>query len=92
MGDAESESPTPPVAGRRQWVTRLMWGVAIFCALCSVAVIWHQLTFPTAIAKHPVRAEGTVTASITNGLGGDPAVEYRYTVAGRTYRGEGKCL
>jgi hypothetical protein len=88
--DAESESTCPPVVGRRRrWATRLVWGIAIFCVLCAIAAIWHQLTFPTAIAKHPVRAEGTVTASIINGLGGDPAVEYRYTVAGRTYKGEG---
>ncbi len=88
--DAERENTSPLAVGRwRRWVTRPVWGVAIFCALCAVVVIWHQLTFPTAVAKHPVRAEGTVTASIINGLGGDPAVEYRYTVAGRTYNGEG---
>ena len=89
--DVESENTSPPrVDGRRRWVTRVVWGVAIFCALCAVAVIWHQLTFPTAIAKHPVRADGIVTASIINDwFGGDPAVEYRYTVAGRTYKGEG---
>ena len=66
-----------------------MWGVAIFCACGAVLVIWHLLTFPTAIAEHPVRAEGTVTARIINGFGGDPAVEYRYTVSGRTYKGQG---
>ena len=89
--DAENEKPSPPVAGRRRrWVIPLMWGVAIFCALAAVDSVWHLLTFPTAIAEHPVRAEGTVTANIINGFGGDPALQYRYTVAGRTYKGEGK--
>jgi hypothetical protein len=63
--------------------------VAVFCAWGAVVMIWHLLTFPTAIAEHPVRAEGIATASIINGFGGDPAVEYRYTVAGRTYQGQG---
>lgn len=70
-------------------MTWLIWGVAIFCAWGAVLVIWHQLTFPIGIAKDPVRTEGTVSAKVINGFGGDPAVQYRYTIAGRTYKGEG---
>jgi len=47
------------------------------------------VTFPYAVAKHPVRIEATVTESYINGLGGDPRVDYKYRVAGRLYTGSG---
>jgi hypothetical protein len=37
-----------------------------------------------------VRSFGTVSQTVIDGFGGDPAIDYRYTVAGRTYSGHGK--
>jgi hypothetical protein len=65
------------------------WVLAAFSFLCGVAAIWHVATFPSALARHPVRTDARVVDSFINGFGGDPAVDYRYTVNGHTYQGWG---
>lgn len=87
--DDRPGTATPQAKRAHRWSERLLWAAGVLAFLCALVLSWHSVTFPSAIAKHPVRADGTVTASVISGLGGDPAVEYRYTVAGRTYKGEG---
>lgn len=40
-----------------------------------------------AIRQHHVAATGTVVETVIDGFGGDPAVDYTYIVAGRSFRG-----
>lgn len=40
-----------------------------------------------AIRQHHVAATGTVLETVIDGFGGDPAVDYTYVVAGRSFRG-----
>jgi hypothetical protein len=40
-----------------------------------------------AIRQHPVATTGTVVEAVIDGFGGDPAVEYKYIVAGHSFRG-----
>ena len=88
--DRISEGTTAGRAGpRRGWRFYVAIGAAGLGMLFVVVAGWKHLTFPATVARHPVRAEAVVTARVINGLGGDPAIEYRYTVEGRTYKGEG---
>src|SRR5205823_8974814 len=70
---------------------------------CLVPVGWFVISFVivgtwqafesisnpavAAIRQHPVAATGTVLEPVIDGFGGDPAVDYTYMVAGRTFRG-----
>jgi hypothetical protein len=53
---------------------------------------WAAWTFPSDLARHPVVATAVVTDSFINGFGGDPAVEYTYSVNGRSYHGWGESV
>lgn len=69
----------------------IYWG-GLFLVAVSGPVTLQQfegLTSPevAAIKNHPVRATATVTEPLIDGIGGDPALAYRYTVSGRTYDG-----
>lgn len=66
-----------------------LWAVAVFASVAGLAQLVKSVTFPRVIAEHPVRTEATVTAVYINGLGGDTAVDYRYTVAGHVHTGSG---
>jgi hypothetical protein len=77
-----------PAAGRKVAVVAA-WVGAAFVFVGGLAAMWHALTFPSALARHPVRTNATVIDSFINGLGGDPAIDYRYTVDGRVYDGWG---
>ena len=74
---------------RSRWRTRVIWVVAALAFFFGLVALVQGLTFPRAIAKHPVRTEATISSVYINGLGGDPAVDYRYRVAGRVYTGWG---
>jgi hypothetical protein len=41
------------------------------------------------LRMHPVDGEATVISAYINGMGGDPMVDYRFDVRGRTYTGSG---
>lgn len=68
-------------------VSALLWAAAVLACVGGLIALVHSATFPRAIASHPVRARATVTDTYINGLGGDPGVDYRYSVAGREYSG-----
>jgi hypothetical protein len=65
------------------------WFIAGAMFLGGIIAVYHTLTFSSALAAHPVRAYATVTDQFIDGFGGDPSVDYRYTVHGRTYTGSG---
>jgi hypothetical protein len=65
------------------------WVVAVSCFLGGAGSAFSALTFPQALAQHPIPATATVTDHFIDGFGGDPNVDYRYTVQGRTYTGYG---
>jgi len=65
------------------------WAIATLVSIGGVGALVSAVTFPRAIAEHPMRTRASVTSVFINGLGGDPAVDYRYEVNGRTYRGWG---
>ena len=58
---------------------------AIVVALQAFATTFNPAI--SAIRQHPVSATGTVVQVVIDGFGGDPAVDYTYTVAGSSYRG-----
>ena len=67
------------------------WGALALIAVIGPAT-WQQingLTSPevAAIRNHPVSATATVVEPVIDGFGGDPALTYHYSVAGRTYDG-----
>lgn len=64
--------------------------VAAFIAVGGVLSAWDVLNFPTDLARHSVPGNAVVTDSFINGFGGDPAVDYTYTVHGRSYGGWGE--
>jgi hypothetical protein len=64
--------------------------VLLIAAVAGLETVWDSLTFPSALARHPVNATATVVDTFINGLGGDPAVDYSYTVNGRSYKGWGE--
>jgi hypothetical protein len=65
------------------------WVVAVFCFVGGADAALATLAFPAALAQHPVPATATVTDHFINGPGGDPNVDYRYSVGGRMYKGYG---
>jgi hypothetical protein len=85
-----AEPADPKRASRRRrvaiWVGRV---TAAFAFLGGAWAAFAAASFPSALAHDPVRVQGTVTDTFINGFGGDPAVDYRYSVAGRSYRGWG---
>ena len=66
--------------------------VAALFFLGGVATAWEALTFPSGLAHHPVNGTAVVLDSFINGFGGDPAVDYGYTLQGRSYRGWGESV
>jgi hypothetical protein len=60
-----------------------------FVALGAIFAGADALAFPSSLASHPVPASAVVTDSFINGLGGEPAVNYTYSVNGKVYRGWG---
>jgi Protein of unknown function (DUF3592) len=68
------------------WV---LWLAAVFACVAGLSGVVKSVTFPRVIAEHPVRTEATVTEVYINGLGGDPAIDYRYQAAGHEYSGSG---
>jgi hypothetical protein len=58
------------------------------CLGGSVGIV-KSVTFPRAVAEHPVRTNAVVTQVYINGIGGDPAVDYSYRVNGRVFAGSG---
>ena len=72
-----------------RWLSALLWAVAVLAFLGGLTEVVHSVSFPRAIASHPVRTEATVTERYINGLGGDPGVSYRYRVADHEYTGSG---
>ncbi|MEY2474218.1 MAG: hypothetical protein QOK28_3547 [Actinomycetota bacterium] len=66
-----------------------MWIVAAIAFVSSVWSVVAMATFPSALARDPVRANGEVTSTFINGFGGDPAVNYRYAVNNHVYSGWG---
>lgn len=79
----------PPTTRKRRWAKRLLWVVAVLACLGGLSLVVESATFPRAVADHPVRTQATVTQVYINGLGGDPAVDYEYSGAGRTFTGSG---
>jgi hypothetical protein len=83
------------VCGARQrpgWRTTAVvaaWILAVPCFLGGAGAAFATLTFPQALAQHPIPATATVTDHFIDGFGGDPNVNYRYSVKGRTYNGYG---
>lgn len=73
----------------RPW-TVAAWVLASIASLAGVVTFINAVTFSGALADDPVRATATVTSVYINGFGGDPTVDYRYTVAGRTHHGSGR--
>jgi hypothetical protein len=65
----------------------LLWAVAIIAFVGGIEGVIKSATFPRALAKHPVRAEATITQAYINGLGGDPGFDYEYRVGGRMFSG-----
>jgi hypothetical protein len=65
------------------------WVLAVVCCLGSAYAAVTTLTFPQTLAQHPIPATATVTGHFIDGFGGDPNVDYTYTVQGRTYKGYG---
>lgn len=64
--------------------------VAAFIAVGGALSAWEVLDFPTDLARHPVPGTAVVSDSFINGFGGDPAVDYTYTVHGQRYWGWGE--
>ncbi len=77
---------------RRSRVALLIAALAVagLCFVAGLETVWGSLTFPSALARHPVTATATVVDTFINGFGGDPAVDYSYTVNGQSYRGWGE--
>src|SRR5438067_6782605 len=66
--------------------------VGLFVLSFPIVVAWQafEARFNPAIAairQHPVSTTGTVVQVVIDGFGGDPAVDYTYTVAGNSYPG-----
>jgi hypothetical protein len=67
------------------------WGALGLIAVVGPATLQQVvgLTSPevAAIRNHPVAGTATVVEPLIDGIAGDPALAYRYTVSGRTYEG-----
>ncbi|PZR79013.1 MAG: hypothetical protein DLM65_11605 [Candidatus Aeolococcus gillhamiae] len=77
---------------RREAKTGCLAVVALSLATAIVVGTWdllHQQFDPSvaAIRDHPIAATGTVIQPEIDGLGGDPAVSYHYSVGGHIYDG-----
>lgn len=79
----------PRQGALRTFALAVAWFIAGAMFLGGIIAVYHTLTFPSALAAHPIRAYATVTDQFIDGFGGDPSVDYRYTVHGRTYTGYG---
>jgi hypothetical protein len=88
MGVPEDHA-TSAVKRKRRWGFLLLWVIAILISIGGWSQLVKSATFPRAVAKHPVRTEATVTSFYINGPGGDPGVEYEYSVNGHLFRGSG---
>jgi hypothetical protein len=73
----------------RRIVSILAWSVAAFALLVGLEMALDMHAFPHALSRDPVVTKAVVTDSFINGMGGDPAVDYRYVVNSRTYTGWG---
>ncbi|HYM15600.1 MAG TPA: hypothetical protein VEZ14_08570 [Dehalococcoidia bacterium] len=62
--------------------------VAVFAALGGVDGLLHG-PGPDALRREPVNAQASVTDTYIDGFGGDPMVDYRFEVNGKTYEGSG---
>jgi uncharacterized RDD family membrane protein YckC len=92
VGQSSVSTPVslPVSAARpRRWPTALGWVVAVLVCVGGWGSVFQSAAFPSAIATHPVRTTAAVTDVYINGLGGDPGLDYRYRVSGRTYTGSG---
>jgi hypothetical protein len=79
----------PRQGALRTLAIAVAWFVAGAMFIGGIIAVYHTLTFPSALAAHPVRAYATVTDQFIDGFGGDPSVDYRYAVHGQTYIGYG---
>ncbi|HEY4844051.1 MAG TPA: hypothetical protein VII89_00010 [Candidatus Dormibacteraeota bacterium] len=66
--------------------------VGFFVVSLAIIGAWQafESSFNPAVAairEHPVQATGRVEEVVIDGFGGDPAVDYTYIVAGRTFHG-----
>ena len=57
-------------------------------ALGGVIALWHG-PGPDALRRQPLNAQASVTDIYIDGFGGDPTVDYRFLMEGRTYEGSG---
>jgi hypothetical protein len=73
---------------RSNWLRALGWVLAGVIAIGALLSLW-DVRYDDALRAHPVATEGTVTDVYINGFGGDPMVDYRYTVGGQTFTGSG---
>jgi hypothetical protein len=81
-----SVRPRIPLRRRLGW---LWWTLA---ALAFGGGVWGMIdlaAFPPQLGKHPIRTTARARSIGINGLGGDPYVDYAYTVNGKTYTGWG---
>ena len=67
----------------------LAWILAVFAFVGGLGAAWSMMRFPSALASSPMSAQAQVTDSFINGFGGDPAVDYRYSVNGKEFTGWG---
>jgi hypothetical protein len=88
-GASTSGGTDAPGRRKTRALRALLWTVAVLACASALLAVVQSLTFPFAVAKHPVRTEATITSVYINGLGGDPRVDYRYRVADRLYTGSG---
>jgi hypothetical protein len=70
-----------PARRRLQW---LWWTLAVFAFLTGLLTAGEAATYPGELGRQPVRATAKATSIGIDGFGGDPYVDYRYTVNGHT--------
>lgn len=75
---------------RRNGLRALGWVLAGLIAVGALLSLW-DVRYDDALRAHPIATEGTVTETdvYINGFGGDPTVDYRYTVRSQTFTGSG---
>jgi hypothetical protein len=66
--------------------------VALFFLSLAIVGAWQafETTFNPAVAairQHPVAVTGTVVEVVIDGFGGDPALDYTYSVGGQRFHG-----
>jgi hypothetical protein len=73
-----------PLLSIRFW----LWLIALVLAVAAPFSLFHGPANEE-LRQHPVNARATVTDVYVNGFGGDPTVDYQFTVDGQTYIGSG---